>query len=202
MESAGVHAVSRRLTVAARSLLIPLALVTYGCHVGPTDPALGDDDDEPGPDSSSASPGGDDAGETPSGDCTAINTGVTETGNHPEGYEFQMDSGQGCINATCHTNNQGPSWKVAGSLYTKRDGPGEPIAGAHIFLTDRDGTEVHLTTAMNGFFYTEEDVRQPFTTFASGCPNELPMVAPSTSGNCNSANCHVQTYKIYLSDAP
>src|SRR5262245_56750123 len=124
---ARVHAVPPRIAVATGSLLLVLALGSAGCHVGPTDPGLGG---EPGPDGSAASGGGDGSGGG-NANCTEIEPNVTDTGTHPVGYEYQTDGGQGCVNPTCHTNNQGTSFTVSGSVYTRRESAGEPVAGAH-----------------------------------------------------------------------
>jgi hypothetical protein len=195
-----VHATRARIAFACVWSLLALAPIA-GCHVGSAD---GTETDGPSPDAAS---GGDDDGAEVDASagaptvCTDIVSNVTDTGHHPRTYDFQQGA-PGCISPSCHDGSSaGPTYTVAGAVYTKQVLDGEPVAGSHIYVTDKNGVVVEMTTAQNGFFYTTEPLTPPFVTFVSGCPLRIPMAGPA-DGNCNRAGCHGANYKIYLSDVP
>lgn len=174
-----------------------------GCHVGSA-PESGSDDDGPTPDAAGGGDGeevdGGGGGGAPT-ECENQLADVADTGHHPEGYDFQQGN-KGCITANCHDGSSaGPTYTVAGSVYTKQVAEGDPVAGVFIYVTDANDKVVKMTTAQNGFFYTTEPVVPPFATFVSGCPQLLPMIG-FADGNCNRAGCHATNYKIYHGPTP
>lgn len=112
-----------------------------------------------------------------------------------DGYH---NPGQGCLAAGCHRNGGGPTFTVAGTLYTDRGG-NAPVGGATIVVVDGDGVRAELITATNGNFYTSLPLAPPLLVRASQCPSDIAMVSLSQSGDCNSASCHSDVEdRIYL----
>jgi hypothetical protein len=135
--------------------------------------------------------------------CDDVQLNVLESGHHAIRYDYQNGS-QGCL-GNCHngTGVGGPLFTAAGAIYDRRTddgngGPaGNPVAGAYVYVIDADGKVVPMLSAQNGFFWTSEPLRNPLRTYASGCPDSIPMVANAT-GNCNAGACHGEDNKIYV----
>jgi hypothetical protein len=149
----------------------------------------------PGPGGPDGAPGSPDAGvggpDAPTAAATCRNAAAPNgSGNH--------NAGLACNSGNCHgPAGQGPTWTVAGTLYTTAGG-GTPIAGATITVRDANGTMLDLVTAQNGNFWTPQTVAMPVTVYASQCPLLKSMVATAT-GDCN--QCHVAgsaTGAVYL----
>jgi len=203
-----VHAISPRIAAVAIWSFIALApLGAAGCHVGASSDSPGDSTgDSPSVDASGGGGGGADqidggGGGGASGDlpteCATIATDVTDTGHHPERYDFDQGS-HGCISTGCHDGSSaGPPYTIAGALYDQRSNGGKPLAGAKVYVKDADGKVVEMTTAKNGFFYSQEAVNGTLTALASGCPTFTPMLGPA-NGNCNLGQCHGENIKVYL----
>lgn len=128
-----------------------------------------------------------------------------------ESYRHQDDEkwglgGDGCL-GSCH-NGQGPTVNVghkltiAGRVYNRRTIPNAAyVAGAHIFVIDANGQVLDLVTDTEGKFWYDGEVAFPIKTYASGCPDSIPMVDPSATGNCQEGSggvCHDASNKIYL----
>jgi hypothetical protein len=140
--------------------------------------------DEPAPDPSGG--GGPDAGapvEIACDDPVASN----QSGEH--------NAGEPCL--SCHGNGDGPDFALGGTIYTSLAG-GAPVVGATIRLTDADGVELTVVSARNGNFWIPDAIAFPIQVQASACPSTMPMVAPSSVGNCNASGCHDSDYRIYL----
>ena len=105
----------------------------------------------------------------------------------PDGHHR---AGESCQVGGCHllgAEGQGaPTFYASGTLYNDANGTA-PVSGATIVLVTGPATR-KVVTASNGNFYLEVISTAPFTTKASKCPDETPMIAPAASGNCNS--CH------------
>lgn len=104
------------------------------------------------------------------------------------------NAGQACLG--CHDGNGATLFTAAGTLYDAATN-GSTIAGATIELVDAKGTTVRIVTSSNGNFYTSATLTPPFTTRASGCPNDVPMTAKA-SGDCNSSGCHTSAMRVHL----
>ncbi len=114
----------------------------------------------------------------------------TQSGKHNPGTACQM----------CHGAGRGaPTFTLAGTLY---DGVGSdvPVAGATIHIVDANGSDVSLTSAENGNFWSSQPIAFPITTYASGCPDRIEMITPvSESGaDCNAGGCHVAGFRVHL----
>lgn len=198
-----MHEISARIAILSVWSLVALApLGGAGCHVGSAeetpsgdspDAASGGGDDGEGVDA------GDDGGEVAPTECTTLEAVVTDDGHHPKAYDYTTGGSKGCITAGCHDGQTptAPLYTIAGAVYDGLGVSGEPIAGAHVYVTDSAQKVVHMVTARNGFFYTSEPVTPPLITHASGCPDRMPMATPAT-GNCNGSGCHGPNFKIYL----
>lgn len=99
------------------------------------------------------------------------------------------NAGQPCLTSGCHRNGGGPVFTVGGTLFTDRGGNGL-VGGATIVVVDGDGVTAKLVTASNGNFWTSQPLAPPLLVRASQCPNDVPMISLSQSGDCNSASCH------------
>jgi hypothetical protein len=133
--------------------------------------------------------------------CDDIEPLVDQTGHHEPEYDRTSGGNQGCM-GLCHKAEDslgGPVFTAAGSLWDRRNEGGNPIAGAYVYVIDADGKLVPMMTAANGFFWTGESLQMPIRTYASGCPDAIPMEA-NTTGNCNAGSCHGPNEKIFLSD--
>jgi hypothetical protein len=156
----------------SRALVLVAALGLAGCDVGSL----------PGIEPDGGPPGGPDGG-TSQFACQPAAVTVP-SGNH--------NAGQNCLQAACHAvGGDGPTWTVAGTLYTDAAG-NAPNVGGYITIRDALGVELNLAAAQNGNFYTTQPVTYPVTTWASKCPNVRPMLAQSATGDCNAAGCHSQ----------
>jgi hypothetical protein len=199
------HVPPRLSLLIALTLLIALA----GCHVGSAEGADGTGGGTGGgPDSSSAPAA--DSGAAPEGDGGATGGGavvpsdcadVTEpiAQAHDVGYDYDQGAGEGCL-GMCHKDgaNQGDTYTVAGALYDALGDGAQPIAGAHVFVTDSAGMVLDLVTSATGEFSSSAALTMPVQTLASGCPKQLKMISAAT-GNCNGgAACHTPTFKINL----
>ncbi|HTE54736.1 MAG TPA: hypothetical protein VK698_27970 [Kofleriaceae bacterium] len=200
---------STRLVVAIWSLVALAPLGGSACHVGTADDGGseaaspdaggGDDGADDGAGDVDAAAGGDGTTEGSADECTDLSTAVEEDGYHEARFDFEATGSPGCISANCHDGSSaGGTYTVAGALYDQRASGGDPLAGATIYVTDSTGKFVKMTTAQNGFFWTDEPMTPPFKTAATGCPQLLPMISQSVNGNCNISFCHGEAVKIYL----
>ena len=104
------------------------------------------------------------------------------------------NAGDACL--SCHNGGKATLFTFAGMLYNAAVN-GSAIAGATIEVIDAKGTTARIVTSSNGNFYTSTALTPPFTTRASGCPNNAAMVGKAT-GDCNSSGCHTSAMRIHL----
>ncbi len=112
----------------------------------------------------------------------------------------EHNAGDACLNSACHgLGGEGPRFTLGGTIFATLGG-GAAVAGATVHLIDGQGTEVTLTTAPNGNFWSTASLTFPLTTYASLCPDVEPMVGPISAGNadCNSGGCHDADNRIHL----
>ena len=167
----GPASAARRAALAAACALV---LVQAGCYGD----LVSTRSEDPGGD-----PGGDDTGPDAApipGDvelvCAEPQT-TTDDGHHYPG--------QAC--AGCHNGSIGPAFTVGGTLYADRGGA-QAVAGVTVTLIDADQNRIDMVAAQNGNFWTDQPVSFPVTTFASSCPDLVPMSTVADSGDCN--GCH------------
>lgn len=173
-------------------LLLPLLAVLLACDVGaiPLEGSRGDQGADggagggPAPDPTGGGAGADGAPVEIACD-DPVATG--ESGNH--------NAGRPCLD--CHGNGEGPSFELAGTVYSGLAG-GAPVVGATIRVTDADGVEHTVISARNGNFWIREQLAFPVEVQASSCPSIQPMITPSAVGNCNTAGCHDADFRIHL----
>ncbi|HEX9104675.1 MAG TPA: hypothetical protein VF997_20835, partial [Polyangia bacterium] len=96
----------------------------------------------------------------------------------------------------CHNGSGATLFSFAGTLYNAATN-GATIAGATVEVIDAKGTTARIVTSSNGNFYTTQALSPPFTTRASGCPNDIAMSAKA-SGDCNSSGCHTSAMRVHL----
>jgi hypothetical protein len=121
------------------------------------------------------------------------NTPVTCTsGNYYSGGRggggSQMHPGEACI--ACHTNNEGPRFTIAGTLYATAQEPKDCLgeSGASVVVTDSTGSATTLTTNGSGNFVTQAKISSPYTVKVLANGKERAMTMSPPSGDCNS--CH------------
>jgi hypothetical protein len=175
-------------------LVFFLSLTVGACTVDPPTLQQGTD----------AAPGGDGALAVDAAgaiDATPICTDQQPpeaTRHHPLGYEYSEagSNGSGCL-GQCHNDILGPRFSVGGSVWDRRLEGGNPIGGATVVVIDAAGKVETMITNADGQFWSRAVLQAPIRTYASACPDSIPMVA-STTGNCASAACHPSSAKIYL----
>ncbi len=146
-----------------------------GCFLG-ADPLPANVHDDAGPDSPPPPP---DAPPPPM--CKNAQPTV-DTGHHNPGLD--------CMSSSCHGNAGGqdaPPFTLAGTLYADTLEK-TPVKYAIISITDADGVKLDLITALNGNFYTGQQLKYPIKVYASKCPAIQPMVSTVQYGACN--QCH------------
>lgn len=169
------------MTVSSVSLLLACD-VGVAPVAGPLDGPDGDGDEAPGP-----AEGGADGGAPVATACDdPVDTG--ESGEH--------NPGQACLD--CHAGGgDAPTFRLGGTVYSSLAG-GAPVVGATIRVRDAADVEHIAISARNGNFWITEAVAFPVQVSASSCPSAMPMIAPSATGNCNSAGCHDADFRVYL----
>jgi hypothetical protein len=131
--------------------------------------------------------------------CTEPTTpNATLHHNEPD-YDYVQTAGAGCM-GQCHNGTLGPTFTAAGSLWNRYSAGGDPVAGATIVVIDAQGEIVEMVTNEVGHFWTDLPLTPPIRTYATACPDAMPMQA-NASGNCNLGNCHGPSEKIYLPPA-
>jgi mono/diheme cytochrome c family protein len=103
-----------------------------------------------------------------------------------------MQPGEACI--TCHTRQEGPSFRVAGTVYPTAHEPNDcnGIAGGVSVVVSDKNDRVLVTLPVNGVgnFFTKEKIRAPFRVKVVRGTAERRMGALVTAGDCNS--CHTE----------
>lgn len=124
------------------------------------------------------------------GDPLNAATTCTSQSTWTRGENAQMRPGEDCIG--CHTENGGPRFALAGTVYPTGHEPDdcEGASGASVVIVDADDREYRLTTNSAGNFYLEQSIALPYRAHVVGPKGERFMVAPQSSGDCNS--CHTQ----------
>jgi hypothetical protein len=189
-----------RHSPAIQLMLVALLTTLGACEVGDVSgrgPGGGSDSsNDPGasdgPDAGAADPttGSPDAG-------AAVACDEPKAGGLPNG---EHNPGQACLDSGCHGGNGGgPRFSLGGTLYSSVGG-GAVIPGATIHVIDGNGTDITLTSASNGNFYTQQGIAFPVTVRASSCPNTSAMAGQvdQAAGNCNSSGCHDSGFRVHL----
>ncbi|MCU1278942.1 MAG: hypothetical protein JWM53_2488 [bacterium] len=104
------------------------------------------------------------------------------------------NAGAACL--TCHDGARATLFTFAGTLYNAASN-GATIAGATVEVIDAKGVTAKTVTSSNGNFYSSQPVTPPLTARATGCPNDVAMVAKAT-GDCNSSGCHTSAMRVHL----
>lgn len=104
-----------------------------------------------------------------------------------------MHPGRACLD--CHATHKGPTLSVAGTVYPSAHEPDEcngvnAASGAVIRLTDGNNDTHELKVNDAGNFYVPESLPPPYRATVVARGLERAMVAPQTSGDCNS--CHTE----------
>lgn len=129
-------------------------------------------------------------------DLTSTETcvsGETWTGGNEESP--LMHPGMDCI--ACHDQGEGPTFEVAGTVYSVLGQPDDCYgeSGVEVEITDADGAVFSATTNAAGNFYlkpSEADITYPYTVRILIDGEEVNrMSAPQDDGACGS--CHGQT---------
>ena len=109
-----------------------------------------------------------------------------------------MHPGGTCI--ACHNEErEGPRYTIAGTVFPTAHEPTDcnGLAGAVVVITDGAGRETRLNTNAAGNFYSTVKITGPYTAKVIANGKERAMIAPQTSGDCNTCHSEAGT-----SDAP
>jgi hypothetical protein len=103
-----------------------------------------------------------------------------------------MNPGRACI--TCHTQEGGPSFTIAGTVYPTAHEPnncnGSP-GGLTVVVTDANQQVVNISVNSVGNFSTKTILTPPLQVKVVGAGKERAMAGTLTAGDCNS--CHTET---------
>ena len=121
--------------------------------------------------------------------CTSNSTWTLGTHKSPD-----MEPGHACI--TCHTQQGGPRFSVAGTVYPTGHEPddcnGSPAGGAVVTVTDAHGVTASFTASgVSGNFRGTTALTFPITAKVTFNGKTRAMAAAVSTGDCNS--CHTQT---------
>jgi len=121
--------------------------------------------------------------------------------HHPAGFEYGNGGvdGAGCL-GQCRNGVAGPTFTIGGSLWNRRLEGGDPIAGGVVYVIDGADQVIRMVTNDAGHFWYRNPITLPLRTYATGCPDSIPMVA-NTTGNCSAGGaCHGRDNKIFLTN--
>lgn len=107
-----------------------------------------------------------------------------------EGDDESHNAGRNCLTSGCHSNGKEHHFSIGGTIYTDADGSAERT-GAEIKVIDATGNTTILTSDGLGNFYSEKNLKAPFTISASYEGREVKMPIPAPDGGCNAESCHV-----------
>jgi mono/diheme cytochrome c family protein len=105
-----------------------------------------------------------------------------------------MHPGGACI--TCHAQNEGPRFVIAGTVYPSAhepidcngvDGSNQAVT---VEITDANGAVTTLSVNRAGNFYSSMQIAMPFHAKVRSNGRERQMGAAQMTGNCNS--CHTE----------
>ncbi len=104
-----------------------------------------------------------------------------------------MHPGVDCI--ACHTQGEGPRFRIAGTVYTNRNEPDDyfGVEGLTVQVTDAKGVVTKLVTNKAGNFFTARSAAAPALPLhvkIIGPKAERSMLSGPPSGDC--ALCHTQ----------
>ena len=124
---------------------------------------------------------GDEDGGTPPENCSTNEAVLVEEGE-------SMEPGGNCI--TCHAQDEGPSYTIAGTVMgaTDDDDRCAGVASVTVEITDANGSVISLATNNVGNFFHRGSVATPYTAKVVRGGDEIAMAAPQSDLNC--ANCH------------
>lgn len=166
-------------------LLFPLLLLA-ACGTASTTDTSGGSDTSGGGDTS-----GGDTGPNGYGDGACV-SGEEWTGGNRE--SDNMNPGQACIE--CHDRGEGPSFVIAGTVYTNYDEPKNcnGLKGATVRITDANGDTFEAeSNSVGNFFIESRDARikTPYTAEVEFADGKIAVMGgDQTNGDCNA--CHTQ----------
>lgn len=104
-----------------------------------------------------------------------------------------MSPGLACL--SCHGNGNGPSFALAGTVYSQpheQDNCLGVATGVTVQVTDANGKVTTLTPNSAGNFSLSgrTALALPYTVKLLGSKGEKPMATPQSIGDCNT--CHTQ----------
>lgn len=149
--------------------------------------ACGEDKPNSGQTSSTKDAGTHEAPPPPASVCTSANM---DAGEHD-----QMHPGKACV--SCHTDQGGPSFTVAGTLYPTVREPDEchgtdgTTTGAKVILIDATGTPRLLAVNAAGNFKSMAALTGAYRAIVVRGNSIREMKSTQTDGDCNS--CHTET---------
>jgi len=109
------------------------------------------------------------------------------------GEGYSMEPGNACV--ACHTSEPGsPKFTIAGTVYPTGHEParcfGSGAKGAVVIITDKNGKQTSYTVNSAGNFAGSATIALPYTAEVQYMGKTRAMVAPQTSGDCNT--CHTE----------
>jgi hypothetical protein len=171
-------------------ILLPLA-ACYGDLVSTREPSGGGGDGAgTGGVDSGAAPGPDAALIPGDADLTCAEMAAPIDGHHREGETCR----------SCHGSTPLPganTFTVSGTLYDGTGG-GAPVGGVFVTVIDSNQNRIDMVSGTNGNFWTEQAVAFPLVTYASSCPDLVPMMQVVSDGDCNAVGCHGTGNRIFF----
>jgi hypothetical protein len=126
---------------------------------------------------------------------------VCTSGRHWTGGDRRsefMHPGVACID--CHSRDDGPSYRIAGTVYATAHEPNDcdgSTGSIAVELTDANGKTYSLPVNSAGNFYTPTRLAMPYTAKVVSGAKTRAMVGSQTNGDCNT--CHTE---VGDNDAP
>ena len=121
-----------------------------------------------------------------SGACTSGRTWTSGNQGSPS-----MHPGHACL--TCHSQNSGPVFAIAGTVYPTSHEPDDCDGAAlvQVVVTDANGATATATTNDAGNFHIATLLTPPFQVKLVNGSKERAMAVHTPSGDCNS--CHTES---------
>lgn len=107
-----------------------------------------------------------------------------------ERMTIEPNEGKNCLASRCHSQGKEHHFSLEGTIYRDVNGTAGRT-GAKIKVKDATGNTTILKSDRLGNFYSEKNLKSPFTISALYEGREVKMPIPASDGGCNAERCHV-----------